>query len=104
MTIGKRIQAARKKRKMTQAKLGGCFGISAQAVSAWEREEGYPDLGKMPALAKALKVPIGWLIEGGGPVPDESDLAVQIEALSLGHQEAVAAYIQILVKGSGRAA
>jgi len=44
LLIGEKINYYRKQKNMTQEQLAGQIGISAQAVSGWERETGYPDI------------------------------------------------------------
>lgn len=106
MTLGKRINAARKRLrpKLTQAALGERFGITVQAVSAWERDDTRPEPEKFVALAKELKVPLEWLMAGEGAVPPASDLSVQIQDLTPAQRQAVSAYIHVLLKGVGEAA
>lgn len=98
MTLGKRIAAARKrlKPKMTQSALGAVFEISDKAVSAWERDDTIPEVGRLPAIARALKVPLPWLLEGKGPPPPPDDPLVLFESLSEGEQKAVNAFISHL--------
>ena len=54
ITISERIKNHRKRNKLTQEEFGGIFGISAQAVSKWERVECYPDIVLLPEIAKVL--------------------------------------------------
>ncbi len=53
-TIGEKIKSLRIAKGMTQERLGERLGISAQAVSKWERGITYPDIVYLPALTKAL--------------------------------------------------
>ena len=53
-TIGEKIKFLRITQGMTQEKLGERLGISAQAVSKWERGVTYPDIVYLPSLTKAL--------------------------------------------------
>ena len=70
-----RIVELRKERGLTQEQLGQLVGVSAQAVSKWEKG-GAPDVELLPALADRLGVSIDSLFgrEGGAPV-DMMDLA-----------------------------
>ncbi|MBE6586538.1 MAG: helix-turn-helix domain-containing protein [Ruminococcaceae bacterium] len=54
ITIGEKIKFLRMTKGMTQEKLAERLGISAQAVSKWERSITYPDIVYLPALTKAL--------------------------------------------------
>lgn len=51
LSIGQIIKKLRKERNLTQEELAGHLGVSFQAVSKWERNEGYPDITLLPALA-----------------------------------------------------
>ena len=64
-----RIAELRKERGLTQEQLGQLVGVSAQAVSKWEKG-GAPDVELLPALADRLGVTIGALFgrEGGEAV------------------------------------
>lgn len=100
MTLGKRIQKARRRLKpiVTQKTIGDAFRISDQAVSSWERDETIPDVGKMPKLARLLKVPTDWLIEGPGDPPNPDDIEVEIQTLPPSDQAVVRATIAALRK------
>ena len=65
-TLGERIAAKRKEKKMTQAELGAVFGISDKAVSKWERNLSRPDEKFMPRLVELLGLPPEFL-----PLPVE---------------------------------
>ena len=61
-----RIAALRKERGLTQEQLGNMVGVSAQAVSKWEKG-GTPDVELLPILSRQLGVTIDALfgMEGG---------------------------------------
>jgi len=84
MTLGKRIKTARERLKprLTQAEVGKHFGVSPQAVSGWERDDTIPDLDKIAPLARLLRVPAIWLLEGGGAVPAPDAIETTIEQLT----------------------
>ena len=52
--ISGQIGKMRCARQMTQEQLGTCLGVSAQAVSKWERGVCYPDITLLPRLAEVL--------------------------------------------------
>ena len=56
--LSERIAELRKARGLTQEQLGQLAGVSAQAVSKWEKG-GAPDVELLPALADRLGVTIG---------------------------------------------
>ena len=55
--LNERIAALRKERGFTLEQLGQMVGVSAQAVSKWEKG-GAPDVSLLPAVADALGVSI----------------------------------------------
>lgn len=58
--LAERIAALRKERGLTQEQLGKMTGVSAQAVSKWEKG-GAPDVELLPVLAEQLGVTIDGL-------------------------------------------
>ena len=61
---GKTIKELREKRKITQRELSEKIGVSDRTVSKWETEKGFPDIGIIEELAKALGVSIAELLTG----------------------------------------
>ena len=61
--LGKRIASARKCAGLTQNDLALKVGVTAQAVSKWERGECYPDITLLPRLAKILSCSEGDFFE-----------------------------------------
>ena len=47
---------------MSQTSFGELFGVSAQAVSKWEREISCPDITLLPEIARVLGVSIAYLL------------------------------------------
>ena len=64
----KKIQELRLKRNLSQGDLADKLGVSRQAISKWEREEGLPDLYNIKKLAEIFKVSVDELIMDGGNV------------------------------------
>ncbi len=56
--IGEFILNYRKERGLTQGQFGELVGVSAFAVSKWERELGYPDIFLLPDISNILGVSI----------------------------------------------
>lgn len=54
-TIGRRLREKRLERGLTQEEVGAQLGVSYQAVSKWERQEGLPDVTLLPALARLFR-------------------------------------------------
>ena len=63
LRIASMILAYRKERRMRQGEFGDLLGVSAQAVSKWEREICYPDVILLPDLARLLGVAVGDFFE-----------------------------------------
>ncbi len=63
LRIASMILAYRKERRMSQGAFGDLLGVSAQAVSKWEREICYPDVILLPDLARLLGVAVGDFFE-----------------------------------------
>lgn len=66
-TTGEKIILARKKASLTQEKLAEKIGVSAQAISLWERDESLPDTGRLPLLARELHISLDELL--GDEIP-----------------------------------
>lgn len=58
MEIGNQIKALRTQRNLTQEALAEQLGVSAQAVSKWERGAATPDIQLLPALSAYFGVTI----------------------------------------------
>ena len=73
--LSERIAELRRERGLTQEQLGQPLGVSAQAVSKWEKG-GAPDVELLPALADRLGVSIDALFgrEGGSVTDMDSTL------------------------------
>ena len=63
MSTGSQIAIRRKQMKMTQQTLAEKLNVSFQAVSAWERDEYYPETEKLRSLAAALETTVSFLME-----------------------------------------
>lgn len=70
MSFGENLKAARKQRHMTQEELAETLGVSRQAISKWESDNGYPETEKLLTLSKALEVSVDALLSGA-PAPEE---------------------------------
>ena len=66
--LSERIAELRRARNLTQEQLGQLVGVSAQAVSKWEKG-GAPDVELLPALADRLGVSIDALFGRGEDAP-----------------------------------
>ena len=60
--LGKKIASVRKKAKLTQSDLASCVGVTAQAVSKWERGNACPDIAILDEIANALGISLSELL------------------------------------------
>ncbi len=67
-TFGSRISALRKEKGMTQSALAEKMGVTDKAVSKWERDLSFPDVGSLPKLAQIFELSVDELLQGT-PVP-----------------------------------
>lgn len=85
MTLGQRIQDNRKAMGLSQEALGEALGVSRQAVSKWEGDNGIPELDKLIAMSRLFGVTVGELLGVESPAqsaeaPLEEDEA-RLEAI-----------------------
>ena len=62
LLIGENIRRLRRERNLTQEEVAAHLGISFQAISKWERGDGYPDITMLPTLAGYFAVSIDELV------------------------------------------
>lgn len=71
--LSENLRKLRKEKESTQEDLAEHLGITMQAVSKWERGEGYPDITLLPAIASYYNVSIDDLL-GVGKIEKERKL------------------------------
>jgi Predicted transcriptional regulators len=60
--IAGNFKRLRRERNLTQEELAGFLGISFQAISKWERGDGYPDITFLPVIANFFDVTLDELL------------------------------------------
>ena len=75
MTLGQRIQELRKQNGLSQEGLGEALGVSRQAVSKWEGDNGIPELDTLIAMSRLFGITIGELrgVEGAVPAAERAE-------------------------------
>ena len=61
--ISGKIKEFRAEHKLSQGEFGKLLGVSAQAVSKWERQVCFPDITLLPELSRVLDCDIADLFE-----------------------------------------
>jgi transcriptional regulator with XRE-family HTH domain len=72
--FGANISRLRKERDMPQSKLADILNVTRQAVSKWERGEGFPDISILCSIAEVFGVSVDALLNAGGA--SESEAAI----------------------------
>lgn len=62
MTFGEKIQKLRKEAGLSQEELSYQLGVSRQAISKWERDNGYPETEKIVRISKIFNVTLDYLL------------------------------------------
>lgn len=104
MTIGDRIKTARKRLGMTQKEVADEFGLTVQAVSAWERNQ-TKDLSRdrFEKLVTILQVTREWLEGKAGNLPPLKDqLPARYQSLSADQKIVVQAVIDALFRENSK--
>jgi transcriptional regulator with XRE-family HTH domain len=88
MTFGSRITAIRKKKKLSQSKLGKIAGTSGDIIGKYERDEMKPSIDTATRLAAALEVSLDYLVgQSDSEIFDKSLLRRLEELVSLPDQD-----------------
>ena len=63
---GTTIRQLREAHHLTQSQLADILGVTAKAVSKWERDLSCPDINSLPSLAEVLGVSVEELMQVEG--------------------------------------
>ena len=72
--IGEKIKELRKRDDITQEQLAEVLGVTNQAVSKWESDNGYPDIEYIVPIADYFKVTTDYLFGHSTNLIDDIDL------------------------------
>lgn len=67
-TLGQRLRAARKARRMSQGELAQRISVHRNTISCYERDADIPGSNTLAALCDALGVSADWLLTGTGTI------------------------------------
>ena len=62
LLIGEKLKYYRRRMELTQEDVANHLGCSYQAISKWERDEGYPEITMLPSIANYLGITVDELI------------------------------------------
>lgn len=62
LLIGDKLRLYRRQRELTQEDVAAALGVTYQAISKWERNEGYPDIEMLPSIANYFGITVDELI------------------------------------------
>ena len=82
-SIGKTIKRLRKERNLTQEELANQLNVTAQAISKWENEIGWPDISQIIPLASVLAVSTDVLFGIEGTTADEEAYNISSKAYAI---------------------
>jgi transcriptional regulator with XRE-family HTH domain len=63
-TLGMRLRAARKRKKLTGEQLGKVVGVSKAAISQWENDLSLPSVESVVSLCEVLDISADYLLRG----------------------------------------
>lgn len=71
MSFGENLKNVRKQRNITQEELAETLGVSRQAISKWESDNGYPETEKLLLLSKALNISLDYLMNDASEIQEK---------------------------------
>jgi len=74
--FGAYISRLRKERDMPQSKLADMLNVTRQAVSKWERGEGFPDISILCSIAETFGKTVDELLNAGVAAESTTEAAI----------------------------
>ncbi len=108
-TFGRMIAELRKSQGMTQLELAEKMGVTDKAVSKWERDLSYPDVGSIPKLAEIFGVSVDALMQvnagvkgnpKAGRLEEIIELILKAVAVAMGIATAVLSFLGQIEAGA----
>ncbi|MDR0905388.1 MAG: helix-turn-helix domain-containing protein [Oscillospiraceae bacterium] len=87
MEFGKNLKRLRETHGYTQADVADILGVTYQSVSKWERDENYPDVALLPALAEYLEVTVDELLRADEERKQKEILRIREESLKICNEQ-----------------
>lgn len=75
MSFGENLRNVRKKKNITQEDLAEILGVSRQAISKWESDNGYPETEKLLVISEVLNISIDSLLNGISTLDVKQEIA-----------------------------
>ena len=63
MALGDKLSKLRKENNFTQEQLASVLGVSRQAISKWENNQGFPETEKLLQLSNIFEVSTDYLLK-----------------------------------------
>jgi len=79
INISEKISSLRKAHNLTQEALGEAVGVSAQAVSKWEKGDSLPDISVIPDICRTFGISADTLIGNEGNMTSEMYIEKAVE-------------------------
>lgn len=99
LRIAENLKKLRKERGVTQEDLANFIGVSFQAVSKWERNDGYPDITMLPVLANYFGVSLDELVGMNELRDEEKRQTIMQDCALLASEGKIGAVIERLQEG-----
>ena len=81
MTFGDQLTKARKAKELTQEELAGKLNLSRQTILRWEKNQVFPDISNLKAVAQVLDVSFDYLLGEDQPEKNSTSEMNLLEVL-----------------------